>query len=627
MSKIKILSENLANQIAAGEVVERPASVVKEFVENAIDAGAKNISIQIEGGGTGLIRVIDDGEGMDEDDILLSLERHATSKITSAEQLTAIDTLGFRGEAVPSIASVARLTITSRLAAQPLGCRVDIRFGKLMQVHEMGCGFGTVMEVRDLFGNVPARRKFLKTIQTELSHIEEVVRNYALGYPRLGINYTVKDRDVFRLQAGVDDRLKRVSRILGPDLAAQFIRVKEAGNNEDIVIDGYLLAPEIAQGGNTRLRIFVNGRAVRDRMITQAVAEGMQGFLMKGKRPGGVIYVEIDPAVVDVNVHPTKQEIRFNNAKVVQRTVSGAVIRALREFQDDLKVSIFYPDDKPVSEPVSRVVSSPLVYPAIVAESRLAEPEIPFRVEKKIDYPAKPPTDCAKMVKSTAGTKSLADVRQGDEISVVSPESLPDLSSCDQLFGQSATEPVFRIIGQLLGTYILSETSEGLVVIDQHAAQERLIFEKLKGQYAARSVVRQALLFPKMLELGPEELETIETYGQEITALGLDLQEFGGASFVVKAVPAILGHLAPETMVGEILAQFTSRPSRDRIDGILASMACKAAIKAGDDLSELEMEALLKQILAADVFSHCPHGRPVVKRFAPLEIKKWFRRT
>ncbi|NOX25867.1 MAG: DNA mismatch repair endonuclease MutL, partial [Deltaproteobacteria bacterium] len=337
MSFIRILPENLANQIAAGEVVERPASVVKELLENAIDAGACGISVQIENGGTGLIRVIDDGCGMDEDDILLSLERHATSKLTRLDQLAAITTLGFRGEAIPSIASVSKMTITSRTASAQLGSRVEVRFGKIVKVHAMGAAPGTVIEVKNLFGNVPARRKFLKSTATEIAHIDEVIRSYALANHRRGFALRINERQIFDWPVDSNEAA-RVARVMGG--AARLIHF--SGSDAAIgAAHGYLPAPDPQLLKSARLWLFVNGRSVKDRVISHAVSEGMRGFLMKGRRAAGVIFLKIPPDQVDVNVHPAKQEVRFRKANLVHKLVEESVRQAMLDLQKQRKKDLF----------------------------------------------------------------------------------------------------------------------------------------------------------------------------------------------------------------------------------------------------------------------------------------------
>jgi DNA mismatch repair protein MutL len=629
MSKIKILPEQVANQIAAGEVVERPASVVKEFVENAIDAGACNLTVQVEGNGTRLIRIVDDGEGMDQDDVLLCLERHATSKLLGQEQLGAIRTLGFRGEAVPSIASVAMLTITSRPAPSLLGTRAEVRFGRVFKVHEMGCSRGTIMEVRDLFGNVPARRKFLKTAQTELSHIEEVVKNYALACPKLGIGFWIDGREICTLPGGADSPEQRLRRLLGSRARSQLVAVAEEAGGA-LRLTGYLLPPEEA-AGMVRLALFVNGRAVRDRLLGHAVAEGMQNFLMKGRRPAGALFLELPPEEVDVNVHPAKQEVRFRRAPWIHQQVVTAVARAMAAYQQQLKSSLFElpatsakgstagerQDGQDWAQPPlpsyrlhePRAASLPLAGGSFLSDERA----VPDNISLSAPGRAEAPISC----RTAPGT------------SVASAAEAPGVEPADGSNAAARAVP-FKLLGQLLRSYLLCESSSGLVVIDQHAAHERLLFEQLKKQFYSHRVASQVLLFPKIVNLRPEELELVAKYRQEIEQLGIELEEFGGGSFALKSMPALLAKLAPEDVLADIIGQYgleTGSRRSGRLEAILAAMACKAAIKAGQALEISEMANLLQQMHDTDIFSHCPHGRPVMKCFSNDEMKKWFHRT
>ena len=620
MSKIKILPENLANQIAAGEVVERPASVVKEFVENAVDAGAGRITVQVEGGGNRLIRVIDDGEGMDQDDILLCLERHATSKLQTADQLPRILTLGFRGEAIPSIASVSRLTITSRIAGAELGNRAEIRFGHLRRVHEMGCGQGTVMEVSDLFGNVPARKKFLKTARTELAHIDEIIINSALAMPQLGLTYTVDGRDIWSFAAGVDTLASRVQRIMARQLKSELIRVD--GHLDDLLIHGYLLPPDEAAAAAARLRIFVNRRAVRDRMITHAVVEGMHNFLMKGRRPAGAVFLELDPELVDVNVHPTKEEIRFHQSHNIHQQVVVAIGQAMQGHQRRMQHAVFgrpaaadgnFPKFRPREQPPTPASAWRLHEPSPAVQPGKAQVPLPFAASKLPE----PETAAPAPPVRPAVKQAAAPADRGEK--TASPLPLPGRQPGSR----------YRYVGQFMQSYLLCETEDGIAVIDQHAAHERLLFEQLKKQYQQMELPGQTLLFPEMIECTPEQIEVLKKHGQEIARIGLVIQEFGGQSYVIKAVPAILGHLGPQEIVKGIFDHFLSREGRAkgaalRMDDMLAVMACKAAVKAHDILLPEEGEELLRRMEAAEVFSHCPHGRPVVKIFSASEIKKWF---
>ncbi len=608
MSKIKILPESWANQIAAGEVVERPASVVKEFIENSLDAQADNIAVEVEGNGARLIRVIDDGMGMDGDDALLCLERHATSKLAGPEELARIMTLGFRGEAVPSIASVSRLTIITRQPESPLGTRVEVRFGQVRKVYETGCAGGTVIEVRDLFGNVPARRKFLKSGRTELFHIEEVVGNYALARSSTGFVLSVDGREIWRFPPGqgLEQRVRQLFARAEGLLVPVDSGPVSAGSGR---VRGFLLPPDEARGAAARLRLFVNGRAVKDRMVGHAVAEGMRNFLLKGRGPAGGLFLEVDAGEVDVNVHPAKQEIRFQRANDIHQLVAAAVSRALEDFQQRVRAQIFAVSESPAALSPGPSRRSPLPEPS-------AAP-LPF-----FDFPPAPDSSLACAEPPLAENFSLA-------APVEVPPPVSPAPAADRNIPNFAG---LRYLGQFFFSYLLCQSDAGLVVIDQHAAHERLLFEKLKKQYQAETLARQALLFPQVIQCTPDELGIIRKHGREIAALGLDVREFGGNSCAIRALPAVLGHRDPAEVLAGVMARFAARSGEGgglpgRIEDILALMACKAAIKANHELQPQEAEALLKQMLAADVFSHCPHGRPVAKLFSPADVKKWFHRT
>ncbi len=644
MSKIKILPENLANQIAAGEVIERPASVVKEFVENAIDAGAQNISIQIEGDGSRLIRVVDDGSGMEEDDILLSLERHATSKLTSSEQLSSIHTLGFRGEAIPSIASVSKLTITSRTHAAELGSRAEIRFGKLLKVHDMGCPPGTVMEVKDLFGNLPARKKFLKSRQTEISHIDEIIKNYALVQHELGFHCEIQGRTSLDVPAHGGSLERRVRQIICRSESEDLLGLNFREAQSDIVVSGFLVAPENSTGGTAGLRIFVNGRAVKDRTIGHAVSEGLHNFLLKGRRARGVVFVNLPAQDVDVNVHPTKQEIRFHRSQKVHVAVTEAVRQGMERYQKKVRSEIFgsppessalvSEEKRGTQDTVLEVIHTNENTPAkevrITDVSALKwsqedsgfvsrEPEPEFFASSPLVSEAS--VDKLEAGKSSEGHMSPEDLKkenpvfQGGIKKVTAP--LPEVGS-------------MRYVGQIFNSYIVCETASGFVLIDQHAAQERLIFEELCKQYKESKIPSQVLLFPEIVELSPDDRQNLEQNGEEISRIGLEIKEFGGNSFIVQGVPASLSHLGPVDVVAGILARYSEEGRKGgaaRLEHVLAGMACKASIKAGRRLLPEEVEALLTKMREAGIFSHCPHGRPVLKSFSKDDVKKWFLRT
>ena len=659
MSKIKILSENLASQIAAGEVIERPASVVKELIENSIDAGAQNIVVQIEGAGTRLIRIIDDGEGMDQDDVLLCLESHATSKIISQNQLGAIQTLGFRGEAIPSIASVSRLNITSRRSSDSLGTRAEVRFGKLLKVHEMGCSQGAIMEVRDLFGNVPARKKFLKTERTELSHIEEIIRSYALSRPDIGLTLNINGRDAISLPAEADTLKSRVKRLIYRQATGSLIQIGNRSGTEnrrkEVTISGYLLPPDEAGPGRSNLRLFVNGRSVRDRMITHAVTEGLRSFLMKGRNPSGVIFIRTPPDSVDVNVHPAKHEIRFHKPNIVHQLVVDAVNRGIKDHQDNVRSSLFrVPSDggrvsiedistSPAPETEKIVIdppAPPLPEKSFPAADPFADPFQDMRVrEPGHSISSNEPQyqdDSHDRARETFIPPSVPTPNRS--ISQPMQESAPQRTVQPSPAIQALSENLepatgsLTSLGQILDSYILCKCKNGLIAIDQHAAHERLVFETLKKQFLGKGVASQVLMFPLIMECDSEQINILEQHTDEIARLGIEISEFGGGSYACRAIPAIMSHITPEEIMRGIFEQFRNKSEEKksgaaRTDTVLAGMACRAAIKANRPMKTEEIDELLNKMQKADLFTHCPHGRPVYKYFSDNDIRKWFHRT
>ncbi len=686
MSKIRVLSDHLANQIAAGEVVERPASVVKELLENALDAGANRINIQVEGDGTRLIRIMDNGMGMDQDDVLLSLERHATSKLLEESQLTTITTLGFRGEALPSIASVSRMSLLSRLQTAEIGTRAEVRYGALHDLHDDGCAYGTIIEVRNLFGNIPARKKFLKSKRTELFHIEEVVRNQALAHPHIAFSLQVDGRKTITLPvAAQEQRVRDVFRYSGTVLDVFF---EHEQDSLTLRVNGFLLLPDTSSiASTTRLRILVNNRPVQDRMIRYAVADGLKGVLMKGQQPGGALLLDIDAQLVDINVHPAKREIRFRRPNEIRRFLVRAVAEAVLQHQEEKRSELFSssssnnerstaesesllpgasstgpelepgpslfsseasgqgrasseissdrpsvqysgPDSKPHQNKQQSYSAEPLPFSSLVDQQEPSQnnEEQKERVKKQSNQSIQPNQSKQPIQQSQQGEQGYKERgNQQDDMKVVVADQQPRSE-----LGYNG----LRLIGQLRNLYLLCEHDEQLVVIDQHAAHERILYQQLRSAYEERAVAVQNLLFPVTVELGPDHADILEQEKEAVSSLGLEVAFFGDATWVIKGVPALVGKIAPQEVLFDILDGLAAGSGVSRaeampecVDNLLASMACKAAIKSGNRLHPEEMLGLLRQMEQSSFFSHCPHGRPVVKTFSQTDIEKWFRRS
>ncbi|MCG6930103.1 MAG: DNA mismatch repair endonuclease MutL [Desulfofustis sp.] len=613
MAKIRILPEHLANQIAAGEVVERPASVVKELLENSLDAGADRIHIEVEGNGTRLIRITDNGEGMDEDDVLMSFERHGTSKLTRDDTVFAVTSLGFRGEAIPSIASVSNMTVISRRPDDELGTLASSHYGTIQKVHEIGSPIGTSIEVRRLFGNTPARKKFLRTARTELAHIDDTVKSYALANPGVGFTLQIDGRPIIQLDRDMDLK-QRLARLL--KVSGTFIEVDSGSPGSDgIRITGLLVPPESTVPVAGKLRLLVNGRVVKDRLIGHAVSEGMRSFLLKGHYPAGVIRVDLPPHGVDVNVHPAKHEVRFIDSRAVHHRVSTAVREAMLYSQQPLKQQLFSRDRTglPGHPPAAaRIDEAPeIAAPSAAPGRQRSEPAAP-----SANFPPSP--------------QPRLHVSPTEK-----PLPLPSLAEGEAEYRRAQADPAVQVedlvvIGSFQDLYIFCRNGDRLVVIDQHAAHERLLFEELRRQYLNGKVVSQNLLFPVTVELTAYQSQLVEANLDQLENMGFAVRDFGGTTWVVSAVPAVAGGQAPQELFFDMLRQFgseTTTAGGDRIEHVLATMACKAAVKSGDALSGPEIKALLERMARADLFSHCPHGRPVVRVFDPPEIKKWFHRT
>lgn len=582
------MSPRLASQIAAGEVVERPASVVKELVENAIDSGATRCDVEITGGGVTRISVSDDGSGMSRVDALLCVERHATSKLGSVEDLGRIMTFGFRGEALPSIASVSRFRLRTRVADEDAGTLVEIDGGNGPASQPAGAPVGTTVEVSDLFWNVPARRKFLRSAGTEAGHVTDIIEAMALSVPGVTFTLTRDGRRVREwLRAG--SREERVKASFGEQLAAS------TGERGPLQVEAYLSRPEHARSGAGGLRFFVNGRSVRDRALLLTVAQAYGSVLERGRYPRGVVYVDLPPSLVDVNVHPQKGEVRFADPRAVSDALYQILSLALAK-----AFSLPTPSRSPwvqgrapagsPSDATPRVTSSLSAEAAVHVESTPGEPR-----------------DGAGASTSEAGGSTPAPLAETPLL--VSDSTSPLAPS------PSVRWVNLKFLSQVRETYLICEGAEGLYVIDQHAAAERVNFDRLRRQYQSRAVASQALLFPILLPVSPAEAEAVELRAGEFRALGIDARVRGESTVSVHSIPRLLSRADPERLVRDLLAEVLRSGQRafsGAVDLALATMACHGSIRAGDKLSSSEASALLGALDVADFAGHCPHGRPVV---------------
>ena len=616
MASIRILPEIIANKIAAGEVVERPASVVKELVENAIDAGGSRIIVEIEQGGRKLIRVSDDGAGMGRDDALLSLERYATSKIATDSDLFAIRTLGFRGEALPSIASVCKLTLISRETRADVGTRIEVAGGRINKVMDTGAPTGTMISVASLFYNTPARRKFLKSINTEMGHIADTIASMALCRPAVQFRLSHNNR-IVKNWAAAADPTDRVADVLGTAIKKELHPVDRMV--DDTHISGWVAAAGLKRSTARGIFMFVNGRWIKDRVIQHALFAGYRGRLMKGQYPVAVLFVEVPFDQVDVNVHPAKHEIRFVHQKIIHDGVRDAVAEALKR-------------SDPTRWPVPQAGPEPRMEAAIERSSGVSEQPGDFakppvhgmdrqagqvvdalsdqptenRHEDRMDRTAPPTTHPAAAHHPQAPFRPAGHPQPAGQ----PPRQAP---LWQQRFFSDLT-----LIGQYKGTYIICASDDGLMLIDQHAAHERIVFEQLKHQSGERRPSVQRLLLPETIDLGFREAQILERLAPELDSYGLEIEPFGGNTFVVKAVPTLLdsGNIsALITQLVEKTAQIGVEAELEAImDGCLMVMACHHAIRANQQLD------------ACDNPSHCPHGRPIWIQWTVKDLGKQFRR-
>jgi len=606
MSRIRILPEILSNKIAAGEVVERPASVVKELVENALDAGSSRITIEIKNGGRSLIQVADNGTGMNRDDALLSLERYATSKISNDQDLFAIRTLGFRGEALPSIAAVSRFSLVTRDAASDTGTQIHVTGGRIDRVSDLGTPVGTLITVKQLFFNTPARRKFLKTVNTEMGHIADGISATAMAHPEVRIQLRHNEK-ILKDWPAVADPIDRVADIMGRDAKHRLFPV--AAQNDRIKLSGWIGSPDIFRSTVRGIHLFVNGRTVRDRVIRHALFSGYAGRLMKGRYPLAVLLVDVPYDEVDVNVHPTKHEVRFVRQRAVHDLVTTAVTETLKQ------------REKPAWQPNRYRFKQDTV----AETTTVYEPAQP--AEKPSGHFASPPSSRSVPIIDAFDPPDSSLPRENKPTHPERPQPAP-------LLKENIAHRL-RIIGQFHGTYILCESrpelGAGLIIIDQHAAHERIMFEDLKKRYHTGRGPVQRLLVPENIELNFTEAGILNRIRPELTRLGLEIDPFGQNTFVVKAIPALLGGGEMAPLIREILektAQTGHGPGLEQsLDDCLILMACHGALRARQRLTEAEQQTLLDQLMVCDNPAHCPHGRPTWIRWSLKSLEKSFGRS
>jgi DNA mismatch repair protein MutL len=581
MSRVRLLSDTLASQVAAGEVIERPASVVKELVENSIDAQAQAIEVMIRRGGISLIRVTDDGIGMDRDDALLCLERHATSKIRTAADLATVGTLGFRGEALPSIASISRFRLTTREKEAVAGTEVIVSGGRIETVRDGGEAPGTQVEVRSLFYNLPARRKFLRSENTETRNIEHQLNLQAIGHPGIAFSLVRDERVVFQLPATKTLR-DRIRDLMGNELLARLLELEPAARGK-LRVSGFAGQAGVSRASRAQQFVFVNGRAVESPVIGAALKEGYHTALMKGQFPVTFLFVELPPAEVDVNVHPAKREVRFRDPAGVREAVVAAIRRTLESDRSSWQEQFRAPG----------VPDVPFV--------RRAETLAPSNDAAQPNFPVE-----------TRGP-AVTDNR---------------FSPNEQR--RPVAEHQFRILGILNKLYVLMENAEGLVLVDQHAAHERILFEELRRRMEEKGVPSQRLLLSQVIELAPRDAEWIERNLATLQKMGLGVEEFGRHTFKLESLPPFLSGAEPGRLLQDVIDSLKSASNNSsplRLgEEMIAKTVCRHAVKANDVLREPEVEKLIRDLLECELPYCCPHGRPTMIQISLGELEKKFGR-
>jgi DNA mismatch repair protein MutL len=666
MSKIRVLPDHIANLIAAGEVVERPASVAKELVENAIDAGATRVTVDVEGGGRRLLKITDDGEGMARDDAVLAFERHATSKISKAEDLNAIGTLGFRGEALASIASVARVELVTRTEDVSAATRVVIEGGRMRDVKDAAHPRGTTIVVRDLFFNTPARRKFLRSEATESFHLTNLVTHYALAHPEISFTLTNNGRETIRVAPAKDLR-ERAYQIFGAQFLEGLLEVNSAvaqdggfASSQIAKVEGFVSAPRERRTSRDAQFLFVNGRFVRDRLIGRAVSEGYRSILPHGVYPVALLFIDVPLEEVDVNVHPAKTEVRFRRAAAVADSVRAAVRAALAsagyapaaetqmsaefrrdEVGSDADENRITPTDVAETEFPSRI--EPFARSTFALRPEPQQERIGFGFATAVqaqlsaeEIAASPEAGLSEPLPAhpMPVAKAISDEPVEPEVSPAlrSAPALPPLDSAIRFVGEvrDSLSQNIRPLGQLDESFIIATDDEGLLLIDQHVAHERVLFDKYRALETARQAESQRMLIPETFDLTPAQATAFDTIAEELESYGFELMRLSGRTVAIKATPADLPASEARNVLSEVLDSIDQEKrgkSREVLrDEIAASLACHSAIKVNMPLAPEKMRWLIDRLLLTSSPTTCPHGRPVILRLTTQDILKGFHR-
>ncbi|MBI5374968.1 MAG: DNA mismatch repair endonuclease MutL [Candidatus Schekmanbacteria bacterium] len=584
---IKILPDSVINKIAAGEVVERPASVIKELVENSIDAGSRAITVSVADGGKSLIKVMDDGCGMSEEEVLLAIQRHSTSKIESETDLERISTFGFRGEALPSIAAVSQLTIETNSSQGDMGCIVEIEGGNVIRRGKSGMPRGTSIEVRNLFFNMPARKKFLKSTQTEQNHIDEWMTKLALARNGIEFRYISNGKEVFRIPSSAD-LIEKTNIIFGNELADKLIEIEHSG---EVSIKGLISVPHYSKPTRNFQYLFVNKRSVRDSGIYHAISRGYAEALQAGKHAIVFLFIETDPASVDANIHPSKQEVRFSDSGKVVGTVINAIRNTIGKNRNVRMVKL---EHQPQTGDSDKAVD--------LFES------YSFKTETELEQ--------FLVKKESAFAQEDNEVFSVREVDSFTPRS----------FKFSSLE----VVGQIRNSYIVAQSGESVYFIDQHAAHERALFEKIKESYFSKKASVQNLLIPVVVNLTRREKSIWEDNLESLEKLGLESQDFGEESIRITGVPAVLGTKNPENFLRSLIEKIESGSEKENpafaLNSMFQSLACHSAVRANDKLEPAELQNLLKLMDETEFSTYCPHGRNAVFKMDISKIEKLFDR-